>query len=183
MKQRRTEFVFPFMPGHFHMSPLLSYPSITSHSGQDSCLGLKHIHSSAVHQIAPNTVILQSSWRRGWMGGRSQRGTVVLLYPACLYGLVTSYLMTSKTKKKKSYITTHADRCRISKCRFESEFCMTRVCLRYINGYLQTSQIISEMKIGLENREELNCCWLCNTKPHLLWNVLVGFYLSCEVGE
>lgn len=61
---------FPFMLGHFHMSPLLSCPSITFYSGQDSCLGLKHIHSSAVHQIAPNTVILQSSWRRGWRGGR-----------------------------------------------------------------------------------------------------------------
>lgn len=122
VKQRRTKFVFPFMPGHFHMSPLLSYPSITSHSGQDSCLGLKHIHSSAVHQIAPNTVIPQSSWSRGWMGGRCQRGTVVLLYPACFYGLVTSYLMSSKKKKKISRISTHADRCRISKCRFESEF-------------------------------------------------------------
>lgn len=61
---------FPFMLGHFHMSPLLSCPSITFYSGQDSCLGLKHIHSSAVHQIAPNTVILQSSWRREWRGGR-----------------------------------------------------------------------------------------------------------------
>lgn len=58
-----------FMPGHFHMSPLFSFPSITFHSGQDSCLEPKHIHSSAVHQIAPNTVILQPSCSRGCRGG------------------------------------------------------------------------------------------------------------------
>lgn len=65
VKQRHTDFFSPFMPGHFHMSPLLCYPSITFHSKHDSCLGLKHIHSSAVHQISPNTVILQSCWSRG----------------------------------------------------------------------------------------------------------------------
>lgn len=77
---------FPFMLGHFHMSPLLSCPSITFYSGQDSCLGLKHIHSSAVHQIAPNTVILQSSWRRGWRvgGTKCQGGRAVLVSPLTL---------------------------------------------------------------------------------------------------
>lgn len=66
---KASEFLSSFMPGHFHMSPPLSHPSITFHCGQDSCLELKHIHSSAVHQIAPNPVILQSSCRRGWRGG------------------------------------------------------------------------------------------------------------------
>lgn len=64
--------LFPFMPGHFHMFPLLSYPSITFHSGQDSWLELKHIHSSAVHQIAPNTVILQLRWSSSGRGGRQK---------------------------------------------------------------------------------------------------------------
>jgi len=36
MKQKSSSF--SFTPGHFHMSPLLSLPSITFHSGQDSCL-------------------------------------------------------------------------------------------------------------------------------------------------
>lgn len=42
--------------------PRTSCPSITFHLRQDSCLGVKHIHSSAVHQIEPNTVILHSHW-------------------------------------------------------------------------------------------------------------------------
>lgn len=44
--------------------PMLSFPSVTFHSGQDSCPGLKHIHSSADPQTAPNPVILQSHWDR-----------------------------------------------------------------------------------------------------------------------
>lgn len=50
--------------------PRISCPSITFHSRQDSCLGVKHIHSSAVHQIAPNTVILHSHWQGEGGGGR-----------------------------------------------------------------------------------------------------------------
>lgn len=51
--------------------PRTPCPSITFHSRQDSCLGVKHIHSSAVHQIAPNTVILHSGWAQG--GGGAAR--------------------------------------------------------------------------------------------------------------
>lgn len=45
--------------------PMLSFPSVTFHSGQDSCPGLKHIHSSPDPQTAPNPLILQSHWDRG----------------------------------------------------------------------------------------------------------------------
>lgn len=55
--------------------PRTTGPSITVHSWQDSCLGVKHIHSSAVHQIAPNTVILHS--HRAAEAGGGARGKCI----------------------------------------------------------------------------------------------------------
>lgn len=48
-----------------YVPPMLPFPSVTFHSGQDSCPGLKHIHSSVDPQTAPNPVIFQSHWDRG----------------------------------------------------------------------------------------------------------------------